>query len=426
MANPFLVLGAVAVGVVTAATGVLAVPGWVAAAQDSAAISDLAQVSAVQEAAMSTQGSYLTTVKALEAGSASSASPGVRLQRSVDVGLRLSTSEDGKAWCAVARSATGRYFARAFSSSETASSTSADDVSAKAGCSFAWKSSQDSDDVDGETETPPTGVPSVPTATPTPLPTIDPDDQGEQYPGFAPGVRNPAGIVRAGPHTVVTGVDWKVPNMGPSQPTCVTISIVGDQPSNAPWSVTLQRNGAPFYGDDQYWYATSTQVRFDVRANEVVVTGVDNWGWNPDWSNAYINETRPLTMEVCATPDLPPTVLYGDAWYGVTQRSEGEWSPTKACVALEATGRIEFTEYPFRYGWAGTLDLRDAKRFIERAGKTVNWVEFTPSPSDGYQFFITSDSSTKPVHDRYDVASGWMLPLIGNSGQKITACVHGY
>jgi len=56
----------------------------------------------------------------------------------------------------------------------------------------------------------------------------------------------------------------------------------------------------------------------------------------------------------------------------------------------------------------------------------VNWVEFTPSPSDGYQFFITSDSSTKPVHDRYDVASGWMLPLIGNSGQKITACVHGY
>ncbi len=422
VANPFLILGGIAVGVVTAAIGVLAVPGWVGAAQDSAAISDLSQVAAVQEAALTTRGSYLTTISGLEAGSGNERRSGVRFQRSTGVDLRLTVAEDEKAWCAVALSATGRYFARAYSSTDTTSSSSADDASAKAGCEFAWKASDDSDDLNGGLAGVPTEAPEIPTATPTPLPSATDDP----YPGFLPGVRNPAGIITAGSHTIITGVDWKVPNMGPSQPTCVGVSIIGDEPGNALWSFTLKRNGAPFYGDDNYWYATSTQVRFDVRADEVVVTGVDNWGWNPDWSNAYINKDRPLSMEVCATPDLPPTVLYGDSWYQVTQEQYGAWTPTKACVALRAEGKIEFAEYPFRYGWAGIFDLRAAKRQITDAGKTLNWVEFSPSPSSGYQFVFTSDPSTKPVQDRYDVASGWMLPLLGNSSSQIIACVHGY
>ncbi|WP_431796562.1 hypothetical protein [Microbacterium enclense] len=44
MANPFLVLGGIAVGIVAATFGILQVPGWIGTAQDVAAVNDLAQV----------------------------------------------------------------------------------------------------------------------------------------------------------------------------------------------------------------------------------------------------------------------------------------------------------------------------------------------------------------------------------------------
>lgn len=58
MANPFLVLGGIAVGVVTAAFGVLQVPGWVASAQDAAAINDLANIRDSQAVLRSTNGTF--------------------------------------------------------------------------------------------------------------------------------------------------------------------------------------------------------------------------------------------------------------------------------------------------------------------------------------------------------------------------------
>lgn len=56
MANPFLVLGGIAVGIITAAFGILQVPGWVASAQDASAINDVAQVSILQSASLSQTG----------------------------------------------------------------------------------------------------------------------------------------------------------------------------------------------------------------------------------------------------------------------------------------------------------------------------------------------------------------------------------
>lgn len=56
MANPFLVLGGIAVGIVTAAFGVLQVPGWVSSAQDASAKNDVAQVSILQSASLSQTG----------------------------------------------------------------------------------------------------------------------------------------------------------------------------------------------------------------------------------------------------------------------------------------------------------------------------------------------------------------------------------
>lgn len=58
MPNPFLVLGGVAVGVITAGIGVLAVPGWIDNANDSAAINDLGSIRGGESAAILQLGEY--------------------------------------------------------------------------------------------------------------------------------------------------------------------------------------------------------------------------------------------------------------------------------------------------------------------------------------------------------------------------------
>ena len=58
MANPFLVLGGIAVGIITATFGVLSVPGWVESAQDAAAVNDLSNLRAAQAKHAAETGSY--------------------------------------------------------------------------------------------------------------------------------------------------------------------------------------------------------------------------------------------------------------------------------------------------------------------------------------------------------------------------------
>jgi len=59
MANPFLVLGGIAVGVITAAFGILQVPGWVNSAKDASVYNDIDQVTIGEAAALSTGGKAL-------------------------------------------------------------------------------------------------------------------------------------------------------------------------------------------------------------------------------------------------------------------------------------------------------------------------------------------------------------------------------
>ncbi|EPD84293.1 MULTISPECIES: hypothetical protein [Microbacterium] len=111
MANPFLVLGGVAVGVVTAGIGVLQVPGWIDAANDSAVMSDLTQVSLAQESASTSAGKYVE-LAALESGSVESTALGVKLQRSSGVPLFAVSNVGGDRWAAIGRSKSGYVFVR--------------------------------------------------------------------------------------------------------------------------------------------------------------------------------------------------------------------------------------------------------------------------------------------------------------------------
>ncbi|SDH46997.1 hypothetical protein [Microbacterium sp. 77mftsu3.1] len=106
MANPFMVLGGIAVGIITATFGVLAVPGWVASAQDASTLNDLSSIRAAQSASVSQSGSYFTDLTALTAGT-----NGVKGQLATSTDILGITADGANAWCAAAQSGSGSYLA---------------------------------------------------------------------------------------------------------------------------------------------------------------------------------------------------------------------------------------------------------------------------------------------------------------------------
>ncbi len=113
MANPFLVLGGVAVGVVTAGIGVLQVPGWIDSANDSAARNDLAQISLSEEAANTQVGRYIPKANLLSGEYGTPAvKTGVKIQESSGVVTAVYVSSSGSRWVAISQSKSGRVFLR--------------------------------------------------------------------------------------------------------------------------------------------------------------------------------------------------------------------------------------------------------------------------------------------------------------------------
>lgn len=416
MSNPFLVLGAVAVSVVTAGIAALSVPGWVDAAHDSAAISDLSQVSIVQNASSSTVGEFMTTVSDLSSGFYEDTHVGVRMQRTAGVPILLTANDDATAWCAVAESKSGKFFARTHATNATHEAATMEGAQAAANCDPDWEPSVDSDLLAPD-----------PGGAPAPAPGADAPATPTTYPGFAPGVRNPAGVVTAGANTIITSLNWPTPSLGQNQVTCGVVGLAGDTPTPAPWSFTVALGTAPFYTATNFWYRGSSQAAFTVAGAELQVRGVGSGsGYDPGWNNRNLSSERAITIELCTNVASPPGILYGDQWYTTEQTNVPGWTATRACVTLTARGQIDAGEYPFLYGWAGTFDLRAAKQHIVDAGRTVNHVEFNSDPAAGHHFRITTDATRTPSRDRYDIASGPMLALQGAGSASVNACVNGY
>ncbi|SDH47028.1 hypothetical protein [Microbacterium sp. 77mftsu3.1] len=127
MANPFLVLGGIAVGIITAAFGVIAVPGWVASAQDASATNDVSQVSLVQAALSAESGRYAASITALETA------PATRVTVASAQNIATATDRTGKHSITVARSDSGRYFARLSGKAAIATGATAEAAVASAG-----------------------------------------------------------------------------------------------------------------------------------------------------------------------------------------------------------------------------------------------------------------------------------------------------
>lgn len=109
MANPFLVLGGIAVGIVTAGFGILQVPGWIANAQDASAKNDVAQVSIGQAASLSINGFAQETI----AGINGDAKIGVKVTTQAKAGkVGISVDDTGKHYAVTVESDSGKFFSR--------------------------------------------------------------------------------------------------------------------------------------------------------------------------------------------------------------------------------------------------------------------------------------------------------------------------
>lgn len=106
MANPFLVLGGIAVGIITAAFGVLSVPGWVASAQDASARNDISSIAAIQAALVSATGQYATSAAGLDSAE------GIDYTAGTARPAFVAANDTRKNWLGVVQSESGQYFAR--------------------------------------------------------------------------------------------------------------------------------------------------------------------------------------------------------------------------------------------------------------------------------------------------------------------------
>ena len=132
MANPFLVLGGIAVGVVTAGFGVLQVPGWVSSAQDAAAINDLSHIRDSQSVQLAAHSNYTPDVNALTGDA--TGGPGTSFSLDGATLTHFGVSDDGDAYCATIRSDSGLYFSTSEKEITTDGASTAATAMDDAGC----------------------------------------------------------------------------------------------------------------------------------------------------------------------------------------------------------------------------------------------------------------------------------------------------
>ncbi|WP_010204259.1 hypothetical protein [Salinibacterium sp. PAMC 21357] len=239
-------------------------------------------------------------------------------------------------------------------------------------------------------------------------------------------------IVPGNTSTALDSTVWDIPASPTSSSFCVDVSVRGTSATPAAWELHANMTLPPFNGrtgSDGIYSRGSTQASFSTTTqtpNTLVITGAGSGSsnWNESYNNRLITEVQQLTITICVS-NTPIAAPGATSYYSVEQ-AHTTWTDTRACVAVTATGKVaDLQANPFFFGWQATVDLAAAKNRILSAGKTVNYVGWSPSPSSGYQY-ITSPTSYYPPADSYAITSGRATAIKGTMTSTITACVHGY
>lgn len=252
------------------------------------------------------------------------------------------------------------------------------------------------------------------TTTKSPTPRTDP----------APPTVSSGGISAGNVATIITAIDWDITN---ARETCAVVTITGADATPQDWAVRLDLSVPPWNG--------SSAEQIDLDRTGTVSAGTDGGALitgrsDPGASgtnNTPITSAQTAAITICnaATPVPPPA---DPSWYTVTT-TQTEWTDTEACIFVTvATTRTDFAENPFFYGWATTVDLTAAKAHITGAGRTVDVVEWQPSP-DGAGSYSATPASYQPPLDSYTITSGYDFALRPAGGgadwNTATVCVNG-
>lgn len=236
-------------------------------------------------------------------------------------------------------------------------------------------------------------------------------------------------IVPGNTATSMQSISWQIPANANSQ-FCVTTVLTGSSTTPAAWSLLVDLDKPPFYGTtaNRIYYQGSAQVQIAALPGDPTmarITGSSSPGnpWNAAWNNALLDSSKTLTVTLCdSSPEVP--TLGDPSWY-TTQVSQGTRTATMACTTIVATATTTAADNPFFFGWRGTIDLTAAKQYLVNTGRTLNYVAWNPSTSNGFQF-TTSPTATSPVADSYQITSGRMTAIKAGTSTTITACVHAY
>jgi hypothetical protein len=249
MPNPYAVFGGVTVATIVAAFGILAVPGWVAYAQDAAAMRDLGQVSQAQA------NSYtLTKTYASDIESFNDSEWGVDI--TLSQGVKLVALEGTEAsWCAAVLSQTGTYFAATGESSQLGSGDTAAEALVNAECDPNPPKTEPTPTPEATTpasETTPTPAPTAttPAVTPTPSTTVPPKVTPTPQPtASTPPTTTPTPAATTPPKVTPTTPPRSTPTPSPSR-------TPNPGTTTSPWTCSNMNAGGRDYNTG--WGGTST------------------------------------------------------------------------------------------------------------------------------------------------------------------------
>jgi hypothetical protein len=210
---------------------------------------------------------------------------------------------------------------------------------------------------------------------------------------------------------------------------CTELQVTGVAADARHWAVRVNLAQAPWYGTPASQINLNGSGTLAIEnAQSVLITGrTHKGGFDARSNNTPLTNTQTALITICSynAPVPPPA---DPSWYTVTT-APGTWTDTQACVTITvATTRTNLSTSPFFYGWTTTVDLTAAKARITGAGKTLNFVGWTPFPDgDG---FVASPSTYNPPQDQYTITSRYALSLRpmggGADSRTLTVCVYGY
>lgn len=235
------------------------------------------------------------------------------------------------------------------------------------------------------------------------------------------------GIGPANPNTVIDDLDWTLTS---ARQACTVVHVTGIDSTPRHWALRVDLTKAPWNGTPASQINLNGTGTLVIESpTSVLITGRTHGGaWDPRTNNTPITSAQTALITVCDynAPVPPPA---NPSWYTVTA-TPSTWTDTQACLVVTATTTLtNLATNPFFYGWTTVVDLTAAKARITGAGRTLNYVSWSPY-ANGETDFYASPASYNPPLDSYTIRSGFNLALRaaggGHDSKSFTVCVHGF